>query len=48
MNPPDSFFLPPPDVKLEMVTYESYLERAPKERVGPAPPMHRELLHGSR
>ena len=48
VNPPESFYLPPADVKLEFVGYDEYLERAPKERVGPAPPTHRELLHGER
>jgi hypothetical protein len=48
VNPPDSFFLPPPDVKLEAVSYQDYLRRAPKERIGPSPPTHRELLHGER
>jgi hypothetical protein len=45
---PDSFFEPAPDVKLEHVTYEQYVERSRKEPVGPAPVMHRQLLHGRR
>ena len=48
VRPPDSFYLPPADIQLEFVSYEEYLERAPKERLGPAPPTHRELLHGER
>ncbi len=44
---PDAFFQVPADVELEQLTYEAYLERAPKERLGPSPPMHRELLHGT-
>jgi hypothetical protein len=43
---PDWFFEPEPGVTLEHFTYEQYVERAPKERIGPAPPFFRELLHG--
>ena len=43
---PDAFFQPGSQVKLEYVSYDDYVKRASKERIGPAPPMHRELLHG--
>lgn len=43
---PDAFFEPPAGATLEHVTYEEYVERAPKEPLGPAPPFHAELLHG--
>jgi hypothetical protein len=43
---PDSFFEADPGVTLEHFTYQQYVERAPKERIGPAPPFFRELLHG--
>jgi len=42
----DGFFVPDPRVHLEFVTYDDYLKRASKERIGPIPPLHRELLHG--
>jgi hypothetical protein len=43
---PDAFFQPPANAALEHVTYEQYVERSPRERLGPAPPFHAELLHG--
>lgn len=43
---PDAFFEPPPGATLERVSYQEYVERAPTERIGPAPPFHAELLHG--
>lgn len=42
----DAFFEPEPDVTLEHFTYDEYTRRAPNERIGPAPPLHAELLHG--
>jgi len=42
----DAYFEPDPRVTLEFVTYEDYIARASKERIGPVPPLHRELLHG--
>jgi hypothetical protein len=43
----DAFFEPDPRVTLEHYTYEAYLEAIAKQRVGPAPPFHPRLLHGS-
>lgn len=43
----DAFFEPDPGVTLEHITYEDYVRRAPNERIGPAPPLHADLLHGS-
>lgn len=43
---PDTFFEPPAGAVLEQLTYEEYVERAPREQLGPAPPLHAELLHG--
>lgn len=46
MPVPDAFFEPDPRVQLEHIDYQSYLSRASKEQIGPAPPFFRELLHG--
>jgi hypothetical protein len=43
----DAFFEPGPGVTLEHVGYDEYVRRAPTERIGPAPPLHADLLHGS-
>lgn len=43
---PDAFFEPPPGTRLEPIGYQDYVERAPKEQLGPAPPLHADLLHG--
>jgi hypothetical protein len=43
---PDSFFEPDPRFQLEHIDYQSYLRRASKEQIGPAPPFFRDLLHG--
>jgi hypothetical protein len=42
----DFFFTPPPDVKLEQMSYDEYMKRSSKEMVGPAPPVMSDLLHG--
>jgi len=42
----DSFFEPSPDITLERVDYQEYVRRAPRELVGPAPVLYRDLLHG--
>jgi len=42
----DSFFAPSPEVELERVDYQDYVRRAPREMVGPAPVLYRDLLHG--
>jgi hypothetical protein len=44
----DEFFEPGSAVTLEHVTYDEYVRRAADEKVGPAPPFFRELLHGTR
>lgn len=43
---PDGFFDPPPDAKLEHVSYTEYVKRSSEEQLGPAPPLHGALLHG--
>lgn len=43
---PAAFFEPDPRVQLERIEYEEYLERAPRERIGPAPVLFGDLLHG--
>jgi hypothetical protein len=46
---PDEFFRPDPDVKLEQVSYEEYVESTRKGKPpGPAPPLYSDLLHGQR
>ena len=45
---PDDFFEPGSAVTLEHVTYDDYVRRAAEEQIGPAPPIFRELLHGTR
>ncbi len=42
----DDFFAPDPRVTLESYTYEAYVDALSKGAVGPAPPLHSELLHG--
>ncbi len=44
----DDFFQPDPGVALEHLTYDDYVRRAGEEQIGPAPPLFRELLHGTR
>jgi hypothetical protein len=44
----DEFFAPPPDVELEIFEYNEYVSTARQRPVGPAPPLYRQLLHGSR
>jgi hypothetical protein len=46
LDVPDSFFEPDPRIQMEYVTYQDYVDRASTERIGPAPPLHRDLLHG--
>jgi hypothetical protein len=43
---PDEFFAPGPDVQLQELSYEQYLEASQKGPVGPAPPTFAHLLHG--
>ena len=45
---PDDFFEPDSSVKLENLSYDDYVRRAGKEEIGPAPPLFRELLHGTK
>jgi hypothetical protein len=42
----DDFFAPDPRVALQSYTYEAYVAAVAKGPVGPAPPLHAELLHG--
>jgi hypothetical protein len=44
----DDFFQPDPRVALEQLTYDDFVRRAGKEEIGPAPPLFRELLHGTK
>jgi len=44
----DDFFQPDPRAVLEHLTYDDYVRRAGEEQIGPAPPLFRELLHGTR
>jgi hypothetical protein len=44
---PDSFFLPPPDIELERLSYAEFRERSVRENLGPAPPLFSHLLHGA-
>jgi len=44
----DDFFQPDPRAALEPLTYDDYVRRAGGEEIGPAPPLFRELLHGTR
>jgi len=43
----EAFFRPEPDMVIEQISYDEYVARATKEQLGPAPPFHRELLHGN-
>jgi hypothetical protein len=43
---PSQFFEPGAQVQLERVEYEEYIERASRERLGPAPVLFGDLLHG--
>jgi hypothetical protein len=45
---PDEFFEPDPAVTLEQLSYDDYVRRASDERIGPAPPFFRDLLHGTK
>jgi hypothetical protein len=44
----DGFFEPPADIELDRFEYADYVTTARQRPVGPAPPLYRELLHGSR
>lgn len=44
----DAFFEPPSDIAMETFEYGDYVTAARQRPVGPAPPLYRELLHGSR
>lgn len=44
---PEAFFDPDPRIALTKISYEEYVDRAAKDLVLPAPPLYRELLHGS-
>ena len=44
---PQAFFQPEPDMTIEQISYDEYVARATKEQLGPAPPFHRDLLHGN-
>ncbi len=43
---PASFFEPDPRVQLERIEYDEYMQRASRERLGPAPVLFGDLLHG--
>lgn len=43
---PEAFFEPDPRVQLERIEYDEYMERASRERLGPAPILFGDLLHG--
>jgi hypothetical protein len=43
---PDSFFEPDPRFEIERIEYEDYLRRATQEKMGPAPVLYKQLLHG--
>jgi hypothetical protein len=43
---PVAFFEPDPRIQLERIEYDEYVERAPRERLGPAPVLFGDLLHG--
>jgi hypothetical protein len=45
---PDAFFVPDSSVELEQLSYQDYLRRAGNEEIGPAPPLFRGLLHGTK
>ena len=44
----DDFFEPDPATKLEHLSYDDYVRRAAKERIGPVPPFFGSLLHGAK
>ena len=41
-----AFFEPDPRSQIEHLSYQEYLRRRVRGPIGPAPPMHGELLHG--
>ena len=43
---PAAFFEPDPRVQLERIEYAEYMDRASRERLGPAPVLFGDLLHG--
>lgn len=43
---PTAFFEPDPRIQLERIEYDEYMERASRERLGPAPVLFGDLLHG--
>ncbi|MAE93354.1 MAG: hypothetical protein CL910_01705 [Deltaproteobacteria bacterium] len=43
----DSYFEPDPRIPLTTISYDEYIKRARKDLPLPAPPLYRELLHGS-
>ncbi len=45
---PESFFAPDPRIPLQEITYQEYVDRAPKDLELPAPPLYHDLLHGTR
>lgn len=45
---PETFFDPDPRIPLRQVSYQEYVDRAPKDLKLPAPPLYRNLLHGTR
>lgn len=44
----DQFFEPGPAVEIQHLSYDEYVSRAATERIGPAPPLFRDLLHGTK
>ncbi len=46
IQPPAAFFEPDPRVQLERIEYDEYMQRASRERLGPAPVLFGDLLHG--
>ncbi len=41
-----AFFEPDPRVQIERIEYDEYMDRASRERLGPAPVLFGDLLHG--
>ncbi len=46
VQPPAAFFEPDARVQLERIEYDEYIQRASRERLGPAPVLFGDLLHG--
>lgn len=44
----ESFFEPDPRIPLRQISYQEYIDRVSKDLKLPAPPLYRDLLHGTR